>query len=70
MQIKSTSEYRPGSPPYGQHSRLSATPDFVFWIEQLPPNAELFPIQVDIGTQRDPRDVLIGMRAIWEESRG
>lgn len=39
------------------------------WIMQLPNGATLAPIIKDFGTQRDPDERLIGLRAEWSEGR-
>jgi hypothetical protein len=37
------------------------------WLMDLPPDAKLQAIQRDIGSQRDPWLVTVGLRAAWEE---
>lgn len=39
------------------------------FLESIPPNARLSPIMKEIGTQRDPEQKWIGLRAIWQEQR-
>lgn len=37
------------------------------WVDSLPPHARVQAIQKELGTQRDPETVTIGLRASWEE---
>jgi hypothetical protein len=39
------------------------------WIMQVPNGATVAPIIKDFGTQRDPDERLIGLRAEWSEGR-
>lgn len=39
------------------------------WLSGLPDGAVLVAIMRDLGTQRDPRPTLIGLRATWSEQR-
>jgi hypothetical protein len=48
---------------------LTASPAFVSWICDLPKEARLFPVTTDVGSQRDPMVVLVGLNATWTESR-
>lgn len=38
-------------------------------LRDVPPDARLFSIMHDKGTQRDPYPVLVGLRAVWTERR-
>jgi hypothetical protein len=49
--------------------QLTATREYTDWVADLPSSAELHPVTVDKGNQRDPWPVLVGMRATWEEQR-
>lgn len=39
------------------------------WLMQVPNGAALSPIIKDFGTQRDPNETLVGLRAEWSENR-
>lgn len=39
------------------------------WLEKVPDGASLTPIIKDFGSQRDPDEKLIGLRASWSETR-
>ena len=39
------------------------------WLQSVPNGATLSQIIKDLGNQRDPQPVLIGLRASWSETR-
>jgi hypothetical protein len=48
---------------------LTTSDDLRQWINHLPDGVPLTPITRDMGSQRDPMHVVVGLRATWEESR-
>lgn len=64
IKTKSTSEFRTED-----NAVLMVTFELREWIEELPLGAELRPIQTDIGSQREPWVVTVGLRASWEGGR-
>lgn len=61
--IRCTAEYRDGN------EALTASSVFTEFIADLPSDAALSPISIEQGTQRDPWQVLVGLRATWDEER-
>ena len=43
--------------------------DVAGWVSELPKGAQLSAITHDMGSQRDPMRVLVGLRAKWTETR-
>lgn len=41
--------------------------NFLLGFERMPPNATLKPILGDIGTQRDPHEILRGIIVEWDD---
>jgi hypothetical protein len=39
------------------------------WLEGVPNGARITQIIKDFGTQRDPQETLVGLRAMWSEVR-
>lgn len=39
------------------------------WFDALPAGAQLHPIMWHGGTQRDPEEHMVGIRATWSENR-
>lgn len=62
--IECTTEVR--GPEGGRFLRACDVSD---WITRLPEGAILEPIMFYGGTQRDPEETLIGLRAGWSEQR-
>lgn len=48
--------------------RLTAA-DVAGWVQSLPPAATVSAIIHDLGDQRDPYRVLVGLTAKWQENR-
>jgi hypothetical protein len=64
VEVKCTSEFRPE-----EREPLEASIELVRWIGDLPAGAVLAPVTVDVGNQRDPWPVMVGLRANWTETR-
>lgn len=60
--VASTAEFKATDP-------LTASDELRTWLRDIPDGAEITPITRDIGDQRDPWHILVGLRAKWQEVR-